>query len=176
MHRSTERGRSAEQRFAAAYRQHAATVLGYLRARGVEDPEAVTQDVFLALHPRLADLEGGDAGLRTLLFSIAHARVVDQHRARTRGPEQVAYDPETDRRTTASAEEAAVGTGTGVIAKLARLSPEHREVLALRVVGDLSLEATADIMGRSVDAVKQLQRRALVALRRELALQDEVVA
>src|SRR6185312_15012285 len=39
--------------FADAYRTHAASLLAYLRSQGVEDPEAVTQDVFVALYPRL---------------------------------------------------------------------------------------------------------------------------
>jgi RNA polymerase sigma-70 factor (ECF subfamily) len=51
---------------------------------------------------------------------------------------------------------------------LDRLRPEYREVLALRVVADLSVEQAAQAMGRSVGAVKQLQRRALLALRAQL--------
>jgi len=38
-------------------------------------------------------------------------------------------------------------------------------VLSLRVVADLDLEQTAAVMERSVGSVKQLQRRALLALR-----------
>jgi RNA polymerase sigma-70 factor (ECF subfamily) len=41
------------------------------------------------------------------------------------------------------------------------LSDEHQEVLALRVVADLSIEQVAGIMGKSEGAIKQLQRRAL---------------
>ncbi|BAS11715.1 hypothetical protein AHiyo8_00180 [Arthrobacter sp. Hiyo8] len=68
--------------FVDAYREYSPGVCGYLRTRGVEDPEAVTQDVFLALYPQLGDLRGGPAGLRTLIFTIAHARAVDSHRRR----------------------------------------------------------------------------------------------
>jgi RNA polymerase sigma-70 factor (ECF subfamily) len=151
--------------FTTAYRRFSPVVLGYLRARGVDDAEAVTQDVFLALYPRLADLTGGIEGMRTLLFSIAHARVVDHHRSRGRAPHLVEYVPEEDLRTTGSAEDALLAAGGGVLQHLAELSDEHREVLALRVVADLSLEATAEVMQRSTGAVKQLQRRALLALR-----------
>jgi RNA polymerase sigma-70 factor (ECF subfamily) len=38
-------------------------------------------------------------------------------------------------------------------------------VVALRVLGDLSLEQTAAVVGKSTGAVKQLQRRGLLALR-----------
>ncbi len=38
--------------FGAVYRTLSGAVLGYLKARGVDDPEAVTQDVFLAFFPQ----------------------------------------------------------------------------------------------------------------------------
>jgi RNA polymerase sigma-70 factor (ECF subfamily) len=151
--------------FTRAYRELSPAVVGYLRARGVDDPEAVSQDVFLALYPRLGALHGGAEGLRTLVFSIAHARVVDHHRSRTRNPLAVEYDPDQDGRTSPSAEEHALGGGSGIVSLLTTLNPEHREVLALRIVADLSLEITAEIMGRTPGAIKQLQRRALLALR-----------
>ncbi len=51
------------------------------------------------------------------------------------------------------------------VALLAELKTEHREVLLLRIVADLPLEQVAKVMGKSVGSVKQLQRRALLALR-----------
>ena len=66
----------------SVYEALAPTVLGYLRSRGVSDPEATTSEVFLAVLPKLADLHGGAAGLRTLVFSVAHARMVDDRRKR----------------------------------------------------------------------------------------------
>ncbi|BAS07164.1 hypothetical protein AHiyo4_05860 [Arthrobacter sp. Hiyo4] len=53
------------------YRTYASQVLGYLTARGVEDPEAVMQEVFIAVLPRLQKVTGGVAGLRTFVFSEA---------------------------------------------------------------------------------------------------------
>lgn len=159
--------------FTSAYRQHSSAVFGYLRAQGVEDPEAVTQDVFLALYPRLADIRGGAAGMRTLIFSIAHARVVDHHRYRNRTPTLLEYDPANDARTTGSAEDHAFGGNARALALLATLADDYREVLALRIIADLSLEATARIMGKTSGAIKQLQRRALAALKDELAIDVE---
>jgi RNA polymerase sigma factor (sigma-70 family) len=159
--------------FTSAYRQHSPTVNGYLRSQGLEDPEAVTQDVFLALYPRLADLRGGSDGLRSLIFSIAHARVVDHHRRRRRSPTISEYDPASDTRTTSSAEDSALSGHTDAELRLASLPPDYREVLALRIIADLSVEATAQIMGKTPGAVKQLQRRALTTLRNELTMHAE---
>lgn len=160
--------------FTAAYNNFSGPVFGYLRARGVDDPEAVTQDVFLALYPKLASLRGGLQGAKTLLFSIAHARMVDHYRKRERTPDAAPYEPDLDARQTPSAEDQAFGhgEGLGVTELLADLTSDYREVLALRVVADLSLEETADIMGKSQGAVKQLQRRALSALRERALLRN----
>ncbi|WP_115788998.1 RNA polymerase sigma factor [Arthrobacter silvisoli] len=153
--------------FTAAYNSFSGQVLGYLRARGVNDPEAVTQDVFLALYPKIPALHGGLQGAKSLLFSIAHARLVDHYRKREREPAFSPFEPGLDERRTPSAEAQAFGhgDGLGVTELLDGLRDDHREVLALRVVADLSLEETAAIMGKTQGAVKQLQRRALLALR-----------
>jgi len=156
--------------FTIAYRQHASSVLTYLRSQGVEDPEAVTQDTFVALYPRLAAITGGATGMRTLIFSIAHARVIDYRRHRSRVPAPLEYDPAADDRVTLSAEDHLVGGAAAASTLLAALIPEYRQVLALRVIADLSVEDTASIMDKTPGAIKQLQRRALVALRRQLTM------
>lgn len=142
-------------------------VAGYLRGHGSTDPEALTQDVFLTLFHRLPELTGGAAGLRTFAFSLAHARVVDELRARHRQPVSVPYVPEDDHRATESAEAVAVRTlgSQRALALVESLNDGQREVVLLRVVAGLSLEETAATTGRSIGAVKQLQRRGLLALR-----------
>ena len=141
--------------------------MGYLRARGVEDPEAVTQEVFIAVLPKIGKIIGGEDGVRTFLFSIAHARAVDHHRVRVRRFPTVEYDPKLDGRSTSSAEEIMLTQADreATVALLAALKTEHRDVLLLRIVADLPLEQVAKVMGKSVGSVKQLQRRALLALR-----------
>jgi RNA polymerase sigma-70 factor (ECF subfamily) len=152
-------------------------VLGYLSARGVDDPEAVTQDVFLSLLPRLATVHGGEAGISTLLFSIAHARSVDHHRRRTRNPVTVEYAADDDPRVAPSAEDRVVGSAKNspVVAMLDTLPTEQREVLLLRIVADLPIESVATIMDKTAGAVKQLQRRALLALKNGLGTAPRTV-
>jgi RNA polymerase sigma-70 factor (ECF subfamily) len=160
------RGGTTTDRFTAAYRELSPRVLGYLRSHGVDDPEAATNDVFLALHGRFDSIEGGDDGVRTLTFSIAHARLVDYHRAQARRPRQVPFEADDDPRRAASAEDAAIDLfGGGALAMLTRLGEDQRQAISLRVIAGLSLEETAQVMDRSVGSVKQLQRRALESLR-----------
>ncbi len=155
---------------AAVYAEISPQVLGYLRARGAEDPEGLTNEVFVHVLRRLGGLVGGAVGLRTFVFSVAHARYVDETRSRSRRPAEATYDPDRDARTAPSAESAALaGDILGPDAHLARalgqLSVDQRSVVTLRIIGDLSLEQTAEVLGKSTGAVKQLQRRALLTLR-----------
>jgi len=57
-------------------------------------------------------------------------------------------------------------------ALLAELTDAQQEVLLLRVVSELSLEETAEVVGRPVTAVKRLQARALERLRRKLSEEE----
>lgn len=149
------------------YEALAPRVSGYLRSHGSSDPEGLTQEVFLTLFHRMPDLTGGATGLRTFAFSLAHARIVDELRARRRQPVNVAYAPDSDERASDSAETVVVrALGTEqALALVDSLNDGQREVVLLRVVAGLSLEETATTLGRSVGAVKQLQRRGLLALR-----------
>lgn len=167
--------RSLSARFTNAYRELSPRVLGYLRTQGVEDPEAVSHEVFIALYQTFDRIGGGDADVRTMTFSIAHARVVDHHRARDRKPHMVEFDANSDPRRSPSAEESAAdGLGQhGVFALVNTLGAEQREAVLLRIVAGLTLEETSHVMERSVGAVKQLQRRALESLRTSLSQEED---
>lgn len=162
--------------FGEVYDELSPRVLGYLRARGVEDPDGLVSEVFLALYPRLRDLRGGVDGLRTLVFSIAHARAVDDARRRARRPASLPYEPDFDDRATESAEHHAVQSveAERAVALMARLGDDQRAVVTLRVMGDLSLEQTAAVTGKTVASVKQLQRRGLARLRELMASAEGV--
>lgn len=160
-------GRGDRDAVETVYRTLAPRVLGYLRARGVEDAEGLTNEVFLAVLPRLGDVHGGAAGLRTLVFSVAHARAVDEHRRRSRWGINAPYEPEMDPRLEESAETVVMGgvTTREVGELLEELGEDQRAVITLRVLAGLSLEETANVLGKSVGSVKQLQRRGLLRLR-----------
>ena len=161
--------------FTRLYESLAPRVAGYLRASGVADAEDLTSEVFLAVFRGIGTFSGGEAQFRSWVFTIAHHRIVDHRRARARrpwvGPLDEGGDAEPTQPGAESAEAGALATlGTERVQRLLDgLAPDQRDVLALRVVADLTVEQIAEALGKSTGAVKALQRRALVALRRRLA-------
>lgn len=156
--------------FTLLYRDLSRPVAAYVRAQGVADVEDVTSEVFLSVFTGLDRFSGDQAGFRSWVFTIAHHRVTDQWRRASRTVPVTAYDPADDERTVPSAEAGALDAigSQEVVALLAGLTEEQREVLALRVVADLTVEQVAAVVGRSEGAVKALQRRALATLRRRV--------
>jgi RNA polymerase sigma-70 factor (ECF subfamily) len=55
-----------------------------------------------------------------------------------------------------------------ILRVLSRLRPDYQSVLTLRFISELSPEETAQVMKRSVGAIRVLQHRALAALREEI--------
>jgi RNA polymerase sigma-70 factor (ECF subfamily) len=145
-------------------------VHAYLRVQGVEDPDDLTSEVFLRVFRGLGDFDGDETGFRSWVFGIAHARVVDERRRRARRPEVIDLRDGVGGTGGDVEEEALRAVGDGVHEALASLTPEQRDVLFFRVVADLSLEETADALGKPVGAVKALQHRALASARRHLGV------
>ena len=59
-------------------------------------------------------------------------------------------------------------TNEALLAALAELPTEQRECLVMRFLQGLSIAETADVLGRSTGAVKQLQLRGVRNLARSL--------
>ncbi|HVE47115.1 MAG TPA: RNA polymerase sigma factor [Acidimicrobiales bacterium] len=146
-----------------AYRAFAPAVLGYLRSQRAPDPEDILGEVFLQVARDWRKFRGDDAALRRWVFSIAHNRLLDARRAASRRP-SVDSSPLPERPTAETGQK----LDPELLAALAALTPDQREVVVLRFVGDLPLEDVARITRRRVGAVKAMQRRALEALERAL--------
>lgn len=143
-------------------------VAAYFRAHAVDEADDLTSEVFLAAFRSIATVAGGADHFRGLLFSIAHRRYVDWVRRRVRRGPHLPYEQALDGRCSASAEEAAVARlgGQRALDLLETLTADQREVVALRVLADLTLAQTAEVLGRDVGSVKSLQHRGLARLRR----------
>ena len=146
----------------AVYRALAPAVLGYLRAQGAREPEDLLGEVFVQVARDLHRFRGDDTALRRWVFSIAHNRVVDEGRRRARRPSTVGLEQSPD---PVAPADVSASLDPELVAALATLTPEQREVLTLRFVADLPLEQVARIMRLRVGAVKALQHRALENLR-----------
>src|SRR5579859_7393258 len=74
------------------YHHLAGAVVGYLRLQGADDPEDLSSEVFLGVFRGLGGFEGDEPALRSWVFSIAHRRVIDDRRRRSRRPPASAHD------------------------------------------------------------------------------------
>jgi RNA polymerase sigma-70 factor (ECF subfamily) len=146
-------------------------VLGYLRANNAPDPEDVLSEVFLQVARDISTFDGAESGFRSWVFTIAHHRLIDARRHSARRPVDLSPDPpEPSGRADDAAEEALAQIGVEQVQRVfGALSDEQRAVLLLRVLADMSIEDVAKALGKRPGAIKALQRRALAAVKRELA-------
>jgi RNA polymerase sigma factor (sigma-70 family) len=154
----------------AIYQDLAPAVLGYLRASGEAEPEDLMGEVFVQLVRDLATFDGGEQQFRAWVFTVAHHRLLDERRRRRRRPVQPA-EAVGEQEIGGDAEEDALARlgETQVRSALSRLSRDQRNVLLLRLLGDLTVHQVARALGKTPGAVKALQRRGLAALKREIS-------
>jgi RNA polymerase sigma factor (sigma-70 family) len=163
--------------FEVLYRDLSPSVTGYLRLHGAAEPDDLASETFIGVFTGLAGFSGNEDALRAWVFTIAHRRLVDDWRRRSRRP-QVADDPGdlTDLLGGDAEDDALVGVGTDSVHRLcATLPDDQRSVLLLRILADLTIEQVAQAIGKSVGATKALQRRGLRALRTRLENSSEEV-
>ncbi len=144
---------------------------GYFRVRGFRDPDDLVGEVFVQIARNLGSFRGDVERFRSWVFMIAHNRLANERRRMSRKPQTAVEDIATvDGRCSPSAEEEAMTRldQDRVEALLEGLTADQRDVVALRVVAGFSLEETAQITGKTLGAIKQLQRRGLNSLRGEI--------
>lgn len=149
---------------AGAYLRYAPAVRGYLRGQGVPEADDVLSEVFLQVARSLPRFRGDDDQLRAWVFTIARNRVIDAHRRRSTRP-ALSDAPVPEQPAPAPADP----LDPDLVAALALLTTEQREIVVLRFVADLPLEEVASLTGRTEGAVKSMQHRALAQLARILS-------
>jgi len=161
---------AGEWAWAAVYRDLAGPVKGYFIAHGALEPEDLVSETFLQVARDVQLFKGDEKGFRAWVFVIAHRRLVDSWRAAGKRPQTVSMvEPMPDVEGGNTEDEALDRMATGqVVAALSRLTDDQRTVLGLRVIGGLSAEQTAEVLGRRAGAVRALQHRALLALQQIL--------
>lgn len=130
--------------------------------------EDLTSDVFIRMVRGLPGYHHDH--FKGWLYSIARNVAIDQSRKEKNHPSESLK--ETIRSENDSVEKVVEGKLTSDILKqaLGRLNPDHRDVIIFRIIAGLSLDETARVMKKSVNAIKGLQRRALTNLKQVLVL------
>jgi RNA polymerase sigma-70 factor (ECF subfamily) len=164
--------------FEVLYRDLAPLVTGYLRLHGAVEPDDLASETFIGVFTGMAGFRGDEDDFRSWVFTIAHRRLIDDWRRRSRRP-QVSDDagdltvlPGGD-----VEDDALTRLGAADVHRMCSTLPDdQRSVLLLRILADLTVEQVATVMGRSVGATKALQRRGLRTLRDRLEKASEEVS
>lgn len=185
-----ERARGGDaQAFEQLYRTYVDRVYAYVafRVRDGDLADDLTQEVFIQA---LRALGGYDwrGSLAPWLLRIARNTVVDHWRRQGRRRDRAqsaaeAGDEDEDsligRVPDVEGEDAVARAELALdrqrfTAAAESLTDLQQQVLALRFSAELSIKETAEIMGRSEGAIKNLQHHALRALRRALGWDEEI--
>lgn len=158
--------------FATLWRWLAPSVAAYFRHHGERDPDDLTSETFLRVFRDLERFEGDETAFRSWVFVVAHHRWIDARRALGRRPDASEAEAPDDHdldAAPAAEDEALRSLSTAEIRRwVGDLVPDQRDVLLLRLFGDLTIGQIAEATGRSDGATKALQRRGLANLQRRL--------
>jgi RNA polymerase sigma-70 factor (ECF subfamily) len=163
--------RGDREAFASIYERLAPKVYSYLyhhangRAHVAED---LVEDVFVKVLEKLGSYQNRGLPFASWVYRIAHNHLVDYFRTQPRqGVVSIddcyhLVEPHAER----SLDQTLTHTELAKALKL--LTEDQRRVIILRFLQGLNIVETARVIGKTDDAVKKLQARGLMALRRVL--------
>lgn len=157
------------------YQTYVERIYRYIAYR-VDDPsdaEDLTAEVFVRMVEALPNYKDTGAPFEAWLYRIAAARIIDMRRRNTRRPqteleEEFVSDATQPEQAVVEAQERAE-----LRQALSVLSDEDQNLLILRFVERKSHQEVADLLGKTMTAVKSAQHRALVRLAKQLG-EDKV--
>ena len=158
------------QTVVSIYEQHNAEIYRY--AYRLLGDNALAEDcvseTFSRFLKAVRDGIGPVENVRAYLFRVAHNWITDHYRRQPLPP--LSLDADLHGATEANPSQLVAGQmeQDRVRAALLRLPPDQRQVIELRFVEDWSHEAVASALGKSVEATRALQHRAIATLRRIL--------
>jgi len=144
----------------------------YLQLSDVQQAEDLASEVLLRVLESLKDYRFQGVPVAAWVFRIARNHLIDLHRRRQRRPQVTLYEgiPNADD-SPHDAAERSIAQGELRLA-LRHLTEEQRQVIILKFVEGMDNSSVARVLGRSEGAVKSLQHRALVSLRKILSSQE----
>ncbi len=155
---------------AAIYDRYESKIYSYIYHR-VGNPnlaQDLTSQVFLRMLEAIQNERAWKTSFSGWLYRIAHNLVIDHYRRRGRST-QVSYDDMpylvSDKEGPEHAAERSFAAER-LRSAINRLTEEQAQVVTLRFLEDLSIAEVAAAMGKTEGAVKALQYRAVMSLRR----------
>lgn len=145
-----------------------------VRVRHAADAEDIVAETFAATFRAIGRFRWRGLPFEGWLFRIARSKIADHQRRLARRPPPADLADVAESRLPTSDDTADEvlrrDEHARVLALVRLLSPDQQDVIALRFFAGLSVEETATAMGRSRSAVKQLQFRAIGAVRERLGV------
>ena len=159
--------------FGDLYEIHAPAIYRYLFAHldNPMDAEDLTGEVFLKAWQSLPKYIERGVPFLAFLFRIAHNVLVDHYRQNSRQEQKTPDDMDGYKQDDCAEPVDLVGSQMehqNILKVMSKLSTDYQSVLTLRFISELSPEETAQVMNRSVGAIRVLQHRALGALRKAI--------
>lgn len=142
---------------------------GYLQLGDTHLAEDLASEVLLRVLERLQEYRFRGLPVAAWVFRIARNYIIDQHRRRQRRPQVPLFDGIPD------AEDSPHDLAERALAQrelhlaMRHLTEEQRQVIILKFIEGMDNASVARVLGRSEGAVKSLQHRALVSLRKMLS-------
>ncbi|MGE0607810.1 MAG: RNA polymerase sigma factor [Pirellulales bacterium] len=127
----------------------------------------VMQSVWLVVHRKLTRLKSPDA-FRVWLFRIAHDLAVTELRKKIKRPFSIGEAEAVQQIADVGCEVAAFEQAELVHLGMQGLSVDHRRVLVLRFLEDMTIDEIAQVVGANSGTVKSRLHYAKIALRRRI--------
>ncbi|HIG24464.1 MAG TPA: sigma-70 family RNA polymerase sigma factor [Acidimicrobiia bacterium] len=162
--------RQGDQRgYTALFAELSGPITRFAHSRSAEDPEGLTNEVFIAAFEHLHQFLGEIDDFRGWVFTIARNKTIDDARRRNRRLDTVAETVERVDPSLSAEEDVMARLETEWVEEtLQILTEEQREVILLRIVGNLTMPEIAQTINKPLGAVKALQRRGLRRLEKEI--------
>jgi RNA polymerase sigma-70 factor, ECF subfamily len=156
--------------FGEIYDLFADRIFRYIRLK-VQDPsqaEDILQEVFVKSWQGLPTLRLEGLNFNAWIYKIAGNTVNDHFRKLYRSPQTFELDENINMASPDKADREIISQQDrqAITQALAALPVQYRQVLELRFIQEFSISETADVLGKSNLAVRLLQHRALVQLRK----------
>jgi RNA polymerase sigma-70 factor (ECF subfamily) len=177
--RLVEKAKSGDREaFGRIFDAYGAPIYRFIASRvnRPSDAEDLTQLVFVKALEALPRYESRGIPFGGWLFRLARNAIIDQMRTKRDHLSLVAAVTRETEEAGPEAQASLRDDLDAVARAMSELTDDQREVIELRFFAGLSVEETADAMGRQEGTVRGLQFRAIASLRRALGIEVPALA